>query len=348
MDEHEFLITPRGDRLFRRDEGRQGEPDRPTAVRANGSYNDPEIMAVNLRTKKLVFSWNMATHVPLSDSMYPVPTTPGHPWDTYHVNSIDVSPDGSQLLVSARNTWGIYDISPVTGQVLWQIGGKQNQFTLPCRPDHRPIRLGVPVPARCALRARRDQPLRQRRPWRAALCRSLRSRARLDLEPRRPGPHGKSRKCASTYHDPALYPNSQGNLQVLANGDVFIGWGSDSQSDGTLSSYYTEYSSSGSVLADFVLAGQDISYRAFSHPWVGIPLTKPAAVVDRCERANDRVRLLERLDADGRLAVARRPHAAVAVAGLDHDRARASRRRSRPQPQGPSTRSRRSTPAAIS
>ncbi len=46
-----------------------------------------------------------------------------------------------------------------------------------------------------------------------------------------------------------------------------------------LSSYYTEYSSSGSVLADYVLAGQDLSYRAYSLPWVGLPLTKPAAAV---------------------------------------------------------------------
>ena len=46
---------------------------------------------------------------------------------------------------------------------------------------------------------------------------------------------------------------------------------------GQLSSYFTEYSSSGSVLADYVLAGQDVSYRAYSLPWVGLPLTKPAA-----------------------------------------------------------------------
>ena len=58
---------------------------------------------------------------------------------------------------------------------------------------------------------------------------------------------------------------------------MLIGWGSDSQAGGELSSYYTEYSSSGSVLADYVLAGQDVSYRAYSLPWVGLPLTKPAA-----------------------------------------------------------------------
>ena len=29
------------------------------------------------------------------------------------------------------NTWGIYDVSHSTGQLLWQLGGKQNQFALP-------------------------------------------------------------------------------------------------------------------------------------------------------------------------------------------------------------------------
>ena len=66
----------------------------------------------------------MAAHVPLGDSLVPAPTTPGSPWDAYHVNSIDVSPDGSQILLSGRSTWGIYDISHKTGQVLWELGGK--------------------------------------------------------------------------------------------------------------------------------------------------------------------------------------------------------------------------------
>ncbi len=60
---------------------------------------------------------------------------------------------------------------------------------------------------------------------------------------------------------------------------MFIGWGSDTQSNGELSSYYTEYSSSGSVLADYVLAAQDVTYRAVSMPWVGLPLQRPAAAV---------------------------------------------------------------------
>ena len=58
---------------------------------------------------------------------------------------------------------------------------------------------------------------------------------------------------------------------------MLVGWGSDSLGGGELISYFTEYSSSGSVLADYALAGQDVTYRAYSLPWVGLPLTKPAA-----------------------------------------------------------------------
>ncbi len=91
--------------------------------------------------------------------------------------------------------------------------------------------------------------------------------------------HTASPATPPFYHDPALYSNSQGNLEILPNGNVFIGWGSDTQPGGQLSSYYTEYSSTGTVLADYVLAGQDISYRALSLPWVGLPLTRPTAWV---------------------------------------------------------------------
>ena len=122
--------------------------------------SDPIIQEENLRTHKIIFTWDMGKHVPLSDSVIPAPTNPGQPWDVFHMNSIDVSPDGSQLLVSTRNTWGIYDISHKTGQILWELGGKQNQFNLPSDLIRdRPIWVGVSIPARCTLRAWRDQPV---------------------------------------------------------------------------------------------------------------------------------------------------------------------------------------------
>jgi Arylsulfotransferase (ASST) len=276
MDEHEFLITPQGDAYFIATKVVKANLT-PYGGPRDGAYVDPEVFEVNLRTKKLIFSWNMAAHVPLSDSIVPVTTTPGRAWDPYHANSIDVSPDGSQILVSARNTWGIYDISRDTGQFLWQLGGKQDQFSLPSDLITGPYNSAFQY-----------QHTAEFVPGGISLFDDGGLGAPPDGGPYGPGRglildldlQDMSASLASPpiYHAPALYPNSQGDLQVLGNGDVFIGWGSDTQSNGELSSYYTEYSSTGSVLADYVLAGQDVTYRALSLPWVGLPLKKPAAV----------------------------------------------------------------------
>jgi Arylsulfotransferase (ASST) len=160
--------------------------------------------------------------------------------------------------------------------VLWQIGGKQNQFNLPSdlvtgpddsafqyQHDARFVPGGISLFDDAGLAAPPDGG-----PYGASRGLIL----NLDLQN-----HTASLASPPYYHDPALYPNSQGNLQVLGNGDVLVGWGSDSLGGGQLGSYFTEYSSSGSVLADYSLAGQDVTYRAYSLPWVGLPLTKPAA-----------------------------------------------------------------------
>ena len=66
------------------------------------------------------------------------------------------------------NTWGIYDISRTTGQILWQIGGKQNQFSLPSDLITGPYGSAFQYQHDARVRAGRDQPLRRRRHWRAA------------------------------------------------------------------------------------------------------------------------------------------------------------------------------------
>jgi len=275
LDLHELLVTSRGDAYFITAKTVKANLT-PYGGPTKGEYVDPEIQEENLRTGKVIFTWNMAAHVPLSDSFAPAPTTPGRPWDVYHLNSIDVSPDGSQLLISARNTWGIYDISHKSGRVLWQLGGKRNQFRLPSdlitgpydsafqyQHDARYVPGGISLYDDGGIGAPPDGG-----PYGASRGLIL----NLDLQN-----HTASLARPPYYHDPALYANSQGNLQVLGNGNVLVGWGSDSLAGGELSSYYTEYSRSGSVLADYVLAGQDVSYRAYSLPWVGLPLTRPAA-----------------------------------------------------------------------
>jgi Arylsulfotransferase (ASST) len=275
LDLHELLVTTQGDAYFISTKNVKANLT-PYGGSADGEYVDPVVEEENLRTHKVIFTWNMAKHVPLSDSVIPAPTAPGQLWDVYHLNSIDVSPDGSQLLISARNTWAIYDISHKTGQVLWQIGGKQNQFSLPSdlitgpngsafqfQHDARFVPGGISLFDDAGFAAGPDGgPFGQSR----GLI------LNLDVQN-----HTASLARPPFYHDPALFANSQGNLQVLGNGDVLVGWGSDGPPGGVLNSDITEYSSTGSVLADYELAGQDVTYRAYSLPWVGLPLTKPEA-----------------------------------------------------------------------
>jgi Arylsulfotransferase (ASST) len=94
---------------------------------SHGAYVDFEVQEINLRSGKLVFAWDMAKHVPLSASIVTAPTSAGQVWDAYHLSSIDESQNGA-LLLSARDTWAVYDVSnpaiPGGGQVLWQLGGK--------------------------------------------------------------------------------------------------------------------------------------------------------------------------------------------------------------------------------
>ena len=274
LDLHELLLTPQGDAYFITDKKVKANLS-AYGGSAKGSFTDPQVREVNLRTGKTVFTWDMASHVPLSDSVIPLPTTASQAWDPYHLNSIDVSADGSQVLLSARNTWGIYDVNHSNGQLLWQLGGKENQFSLPSnlvtgpfgsafqyQHDARFVSGGISLFDDAGAGAPPDGG-----PYGAARGLIL----NLDLQN-----NAASLASPADYHDPALYANSQGNFQDLANGGALVGWGLDAVPGGAGGSYITEYSSSGTVLADYLLAGQAISYRAFSLPWVGVPLTRPS------------------------------------------------------------------------
>jgi hypothetical protein len=69
-------------------------------------------------------------------------------------------------------------------------------------------------------------------------------------------------------HPKALLATSQGNMQVLPNGNVFIGWGS--------TPWFTEFSPHGDVLFDATFPAAVQSYRDYRFPWRGTPADEPA------------------------------------------------------------------------
>jgi hypothetical protein len=66
---------------------------------------------------------------------------------------------------------------------------------------------------------------------------------------------------------------TQGNMQSLPNGNVFIGWGSEP--------VFSEFSGDGELLFSANFPPEVESYRAFRFPWSGHPDDDPAVAVER-------------------------------------------------------------------
>jgi hypothetical protein len=71
-------------------------------------------------------------------------------------------------------------------------------------------------------------------------------------------------------HPRKLLSASQGNVETLPNGNVFVGWGSQR--------WFTEFTPDGKVVFDGRIARGNDNYRAFRYPWVGTPSTPPKVV----------------------------------------------------------------------
>lgn len=249
-DLHEFRLTPAGTALllagnWGAGNAAAGRTDLPWQIL------DDVVQEVDLRTGSVLFEWHAAAHIDPSESLVAPPTQSNQVYDYVHANSIDVDTDGD-LLVSARNTSAIYKVSRSTGRLLWRLGGKRSDFALGDgaafayqhdarrRPDGTITVFddeSSPGTSR-AIALRVDETART-----ASLVRAL---ARPD----------------------ALLATSQGNVQVLANGNTFVGWGSQP--------FFTEFAPDGSVVFDasFVAGGQ--SYRSFRSSWVGRPGDQPS------------------------------------------------------------------------
>jgi hypothetical protein len=82
-------------------------------------------------------------------------------------------------------------------------------------------------------------------------------------------------------HPDKQYTDAAGNVQVLENGNVFVGWGR--------ALAISEFGKDGELLSDAKLPPQNRSYRAFRFPWSAQPSDRPAAVAERTSEEEVRV-----------------------------------------------------------
>jgi hypothetical protein len=251
-DVHDFTITPQGTAWLMAttkvpaDLTNEGGP-------SNGEFENCLIQEVDIRTGRLLWQWSCYGHIPLDASHMPVPTD-GSAWDAYHLNSLQVLPDGN-LLVSSRYTWSAYEISVKTGRILWTLGGKYNQFKMgpgtrfEWQHDVRRIGNTLTVFDDGAGPTAQDE--------------NQSSAKTLSL-------HTQSRTVTLLHrytHTPPLLAAGLGSMQILPNGNVFVGWGTAPD--------FSEYTRSGEQIFNGSFALGTNSYRALRFPWVGHPATPP-------------------------------------------------------------------------
>ncbi|MGH7600351.1 MAG: aryl-sulfate sulfotransferase [bacterium] len=96
---------------------------------ASGGLQDARIRGTVVEYHRSVQSllWNPFDHFQVTDTAPDVSLTVSNinPW---HGNAIDIDNDGN-LLISFRNSDEITKINSRTGEIIWRLGGKKNQFT---------------------------------------------------------------------------------------------------------------------------------------------------------------------------------------------------------------------------
>jgi hypothetical protein len=128
-DLHEFQLTSRNTALVTAEYPVYWDASAVSGASSHEIVLDAVVQEIDIPTGLVLDQWDSLDHVPVTASYQPPPAETGHPWDYFHINSIQPLSDGS-LLVSSRDTWAVYKISHQTGAVEWTLGGKRSSFTM--------------------------------------------------------------------------------------------------------------------------------------------------------------------------------------------------------------------------
>jgi hypothetical protein len=222
---------------------------------SNAAVTDSLYQEIDLKTHLVRREWHPLDHVGLSQSYASATSSsPEWPYDYFHLNSINQRRDGS-ILISARNTSALYELSPSTGQVIAQIGGK-----------HGSERLGAGA-ATAYQHDAEELPNGNFSIFDNGAVPKVHPQSRGMIVS--VNPNTKTDTLIDEYkHSKPLSAASQGNIQSLENGDMFIGWGAEP--------YFSEYAPTGALVFDAHLPSKTESYRSYRFPWTGTPSGGPS------------------------------------------------------------------------
>ncbi|KAK5045563.1 hypothetical protein LTR84_009181 [Exophiala bonariae] len=272
-DSHEFRITPQGTALITIYHKHQTDCTK-LGVGESCWIQDGLFQEIDIETGKLLFEWRATDHISMHD-VFSKPcrkdgygTSKQDAFDFFHINSVDKIESGDYV-ISARYMHAVVCISGKTGEILWQLGGKNNNF--------RDLNTALDFAWQHHVTWQGNNTISIFDNHANSVVHSPSSYSKgmviqLDLE-------DMTASLVQKYIHPDKILNvSQGSVQILPeSGNVLVGFGN--------SPTYVEYSAQGDVLCNTHFAphiafeiidfGLAKSYRVFKHPWIGRPNTTP-------------------------------------------------------------------------
>ncbi|KAL4806590.1 ASST-domain-containing protein [Aspergillus unguis] len=224
---------------------------------------------IHVETGKVLFEWRSLDHVDPTDTYtYPGATDtsgtglePRSPWDYFHINSIDKNAAGNYL-ISSRHTCAIYKISGYDGSIIWKLHGanptfENENFSFSQQHDARWLSENI-THSLVSLYNNGYNGFNRTHDYSSGMIILI----------------DHVNKTASQLHEYApqnhdMISSSQGNMQVLPNGNIFMGWGNNA--------YVSEHDAEGNLLLwGYIDKGNIMNYRAQKFNWEGNPTDIPA------------------------------------------------------------------------
>lgn len=197
------------------------------------------------KNRNVVFQWRSFDHINITDATEEDLTAANI--DYIHSNSIDIEPDGN-LLLSSRHTDEVTKININTGDIIWRLGGKNNQFNFindPVGFSHQHAARYLPGGDITIF----DDGNFHSPPFSRGV------EYKLDEQ-------NMTADLVWQYrNNPDIYAFAMGYVQRLKNGNSLIGWGTANPS-------VTEVMPDGAVALEMSLPENEWSYRAFKFPLI--------------------------------------------------------------------------------
>ncbi|KAL9127029.1 MAG: hypothetical protein Q9217_004018 [Psora testacea] len=226
------------------------------------------VQVLDFESREVEFEWFSLDDVPVNETCLEV-----NPFDYFHINTVTVSPTGDYL-VAGYHVCTIYLVNATTGSIVWRLGGSRSSFTF---IDNYEIRFlhhlraqpleNVNIPLSLQGKVSNTTHLALSffdNAWDTYGAPTAQSSSGvvilLDLI------HMTAQVVERYPHPGGTYAAMFGSMDLLPNGDRFIGWGSLKEA--------TQFTRSGELVYHVQIgekASMVGSLRTFKRPWSARP-----------------------------------------------------------------------------